>query len=95
MRGPAGRPREAEQDLDGRRLSGAIRSQQAENLAGSDRKVDSVERADVSRPETGGVDLRKAFRLDDGCFHDSLNETGPKKFVVSALLARPLRRAAS
>src|SRR5207253_8874784 len=78
MRRATGRPREAEQDLDGGRLTGAVRPQQAENLAGPDRKVDSVERAHASRPETGGVYLREALRLDDGGFHDSLNETGPK-----------------
>ena len=49
-------------DLDGRRLAGAVRPEQAEHLAGLDREADAAHRADVA------VALVKVVEFD--CGHD-------------------------
>jgi len=54
-------PTVALEDLDGRRLAGSVRSEQAENLAGADLEVDALDRFEVV------VRLRQAANADDRC----------------------------
>ena len=57
----AGRPHQAEQDLDRRRLARAVRAQEAEHLTRLDREVQPVKR------DFAAVLLAEGDRLDRGC----------------------------
>src|SRR5262249_60532495 len=50
---PCRRLRQAEQDLDGRRLARAVWAEQAEELPGSHCDIDPRQRPDPSRPHAG------------------------------------------
>ena len=55
-------PQQRREDAHGRRLAGAVRSEQPENRSLRDDEVDAVEGADLSLP--GAVDLHEAFGLN-------------------------------
>src|SRR5207244_5967971 len=55
---------EIEKDFDGGGLAGAVRTEEAEHLAGGDREVDAVQRGDPRAAETAAIDLPEAGDLD-------------------------------
>src|SRR5437588_8760962 len=61
----AGGAGEAEEDLDGGRLAGAVGAEQAEHLAGPNREVDAVERRDARGAQRAAIDFPEAGDLDD------------------------------
>ncbi len=73
------RVRQAEQDLDGGGLAGAVWPKQAKDLARLDPQVDPVEGRDPARSEPRRVDLREAGRFDRKCRHrHKERKTGPE-----------------
>ena len=57
---------QAEEDLDGRRLPRAVRSEEAEDLASGDLKVKTVQGSHFPPRERGPEGLREAFSGEDG-----------------------------
>ena len=74
---PASRSPVALQDLDGRRLAGSVRAQQAEDLARSDLEVDSTNRLDAV------VRLPKASDRDRASRKLDLGERGRSEVAVA------------
>ncbi len=65
-----GRPREAEQQLDRRRLAGAVRAEQAEHLAAVDAQVEGIE------GDRRAVGLAEAADVDGGIGHGRAGAPG-------------------
>ena len=72
LAGPGGRTREPEQELDGRRLAGAVGAEEAEHLAGLDAEVERVE------ADGPAVDLAQAVGLDGEGGHAGILRAGPE-----------------
>src|SRR5438105_6659376 len=68
-RAAGGRGGQAEEDFDRRRLAGAVRAEQAEELAGTDRDIDPVERHDAPA-KRGAVFLSKPAHFNYCVVHD-------------------------
>ena len=60
--------RQAQQDLHGRRLAGAVWPKQTKDLALLDPQIDAAQGGDPARAEAREIDLRQADSLD-GCCH--------------------------
>ncbi len=78
-RRPRRRQEERRQDLDERRLAGAVGPEQPEELAGRDVEVDAVEGDDRRRLDV--VDAANAARLDGGRAGRD-GHTGPREGTV-------------
>src|SRR5690606_24403609 len=88
-RAPAGRPDEPGEDLDGRRLPGAVRPEKPENIATPDLERDALHGDDPPHEEALAEDFVQVFDADEGLGHAILIDAVPEAANLPATPKAP------